>query len=213
MQSQKRTQVRLAATIVLVRDKPTGLEVYMMQRPGRGDFPELHVFPGGKVSPEDNLPHLCAGVVESQADRQLGVSGALRYWAAAIRECFEECGVLLATRSGRTLGDVELQALQRDRHALADATLPLDEFCRTNDLALACDRVQYFSHWLTPEVAPARFDTRFFLAELPEGQRTRAHESELVGGEWIRPGVALGKAAEGRVEDDCADANHAPDAG
>lgn len=202
MQPLERGNIRLAATVVLVRDTPQGSEVFMMKRPGRGDFPDLHVFPGGKVDEADFAPELLAGLDASTADRLLGVSaGGLRYWVAAIRECFEECGVLLAYRDGRPLrwsDEGEAARFHGYRQRLIDGELSVQDLCRREHLRLAADRVGYFSHWITPEVAPRRFDTRFFIAEMPTEQATVAHEHEAADDEWVRPRDALTAAAEGR---------------
>ncbi len=104
MQPLERDNIRLAATVMLVRDTPGGMEVYMVQRPGRGAFPDLHVFPGGKVDEEDWAPQYCFGLDDVEASRRLGVRrGGLRYWVAVARECFEECGVLLVHQRGKPL--------------------------------------------------------------------------------------------------------------
>lgn len=202
MEPLTRGNVRLAATIVLVRANPRGPEVFMMKRPGGGDFPDLHVFPGGKVDGTDLAPELLEGLDETTADRLLGVgAGGLRFWVAAIRECFEECGVLLAYRGGSLLrwaNEGEVARFDGYRQRLIDGELSLLEVCRREKLRLAADRVHYFSHWLTPEQAPRRFDTRFFIAAMPDDQETIAHPWETVDDEWVRPNDALAAAAEGR---------------
>ena len=111
MQPLQRENIRLAATVMLIRDNPAGLQVYMVKRPGRGDFPDLHVFPGGKVDEDDWLPDSCPTLTDQEASARLGVSaGGLRYWVAVARECFEECGVLLANSVS---GPIQLDAAQQ----------------------------------------------------------------------------------------------------
>lgn len=202
MEPLKRGNIRLAATIVLARDTPQGPEVFMMKRPGGGDFPDLHVFPGGKVDEADFAPELVAGLDEAAADRALGIrAGGLRYWGAAIRECFEECGVLLAYRDGALLhwaDEGEVARFNDYRQQLIDGVISMAEVCRREGLRLAADRVHYFSHWVTPEQAPRRFDTRFFVAAMPADQETIAHPWEMVDDEWVRPAVALAAAEAGR---------------
>jgi 8-oxo-dGTP pyrophosphatase MutT (NUDIX family) len=194
--------VRLAATILLVRQARRGPEVFMMQRPGGVDFPDLHVFPGGKVDQQDFLPHRVVGLDDGSASCQLGVAaGGLRYWVAAIRECFEECGVLLAYRDGRPLrlsGAAEAARFEDYRERLIAGSLTLEEVCAAENLRLAGDRLVYFSHWITPEQAPRRFDTRFFIAAMPEGQETLAHAWETADDEWVRPRDALASHKAGR---------------
>ncbi len=167
----------------------------MIQRPGRGDFPNLHVFPGGKVDEADYLPELCVGLDDAAASRALGVGdGGLRYWVAAVRECFEECGVLFASADGRPAVDGSRGSQRRFaeyRARLNSGDLDLASLCALEGLRLACDEMLYFSHWLTPEAAPRRFDTRFFVAPMPTRQNTLAHETETQDGCWIRPTQAL----------------------
>ena len=196
----RRGNIRLAATVVLARQAAEGIEVFMIQRPGRGDFPNLHVFPGGKVDRADHMPELCEGVDEAAADRTLGVlGGGLRYWVAAIRECFEECGVLFAKDGGNS-ACANADARRRYggyRAQLIDGRLGLASLCAREGLRLACDEMLYFSHWLTPEAAPRRFDTRFFVAAMPAGQDTLAHETETQHSCWIRPAEAIRRCQAG----------------
>jgi 8-oxo-dGTP pyrophosphatase MutT (NUDIX family) len=202
MQPLTRGNIRLAATILLARDGPAGPEVFMMKRPGGVDFPDLHVFPGGKLDEGDLVPELLHGVSDADADRLLGLTaGGLRYWAAAIRECFEECGVLLAYRDGALVqwaDEGEIARFDAYRQQLIDGELSITALCRREGLTLAADRVRYFSHWITPEQAPRRFDTRFFIAAMPANQQTLAHAWETVDDEWVRPGDALAAHRAGR---------------
>ena len=200
MEPLQRGNIRLAATVVLTRQGRDGIEVFMIQRPGRGDFPNLHVFPGGKVDETDHVPDLCEGIDEAAANRAMGVAGGgLRYWVAAIRECFEECGVLFATTGGRAAIDGEdlQERLSEYRARLIDGRLDLASLCAREGLRLTCDEMLYFSHWLTPEMAPRRFDTRFFVAAMPTRQNTLAHETETQNSCWIRPAEALRLCAAG----------------
>ncbi len=199
MQPLERGNIRLAATVMLVRDAPHGVEVYMVKRPGRGDFPDLHVFPGGKVDAADWAPEICHGVEDGDANRALGIAaGALRYWVAVARECFEECGVLLAYRDGVPLdftAAAERARFEDYRERLLADELSFAAICEREGLQVACDRLAYFSHWLTPEVAPRRFDTRFFVAAMPPGQHTLAHAHETADEDWESPAAALERHA------------------
>lgn len=202
MQPLTRGNMRLAATILLVRDGAVGPEVFMMQRPGGVDFPDLHVFPGGKVDEGDFVPDLLEGLADGDANLQLGLpAGGLRYWVAAIRECFEECGVLLAYRDGELIrwrDDREAARFNDYRQQLIEGTISMTALCRLERLRLAADRVRYFSHWITPEQAPRRFDTRFFIAAMPADQQTLAHHWESTAAEWVRPSDALTAYQHGR---------------
>ena len=202
MQPLTRDNIRLAATVLLMRDGDRGPEVFMMQRPGSGDFPDLHVFPGGKVDGQDFLPDRATGLDDEQASLMIGVdAGGLRYWVAAIRECFEECGVLLATREGDPVvleDSVEVDRFDRFRQSLVSGELDMERFCVCEKLELACDKLTYFSHWLTPETAPRRFDTRFFITRMPDGQATLAHVRETADDAWVLPRDALDEYEAGR---------------
>ena len=190
--------IRQAATLLVARAARRGedVEVFMVRRPGRGAFPNLHVFPGGKVDAADaGLGAFCQGRSDADASAALGLAaGGRRYWVAAVRECFEECGVLLAYRAGRVFqpaDEDERARLDAHRDALATGALTFQGLLAREGLRLALDRVHYFSHWITPETAPARFDTRFFLALLPPGQRAAAESRETTAGEWVTPAQAL----------------------
>ncbi len=202
MSDSRAKPVRKAATIMLVRSASNGVEVFMLQRPGRGAFPDLHVFPGGKVETGDEgFESLCDSLSDAVASKILSVcSNGLSYWIAAIRECFEECGVLLANQCDQEFAfrnSEHIKEFDEARHALASNELDFKQFLAENGLKLATSRVHYFSHWITPKFAPARFNTRFFLAEMPGNQLAVEHATELVSGTWITPKHALELHAKG----------------
>ena len=200
--------VRRAATVMLLRDTPVGPEVFMMKRTSRIDFGGLHVFPGGKVNPEDAQGEMaahCAGLSDVEASRRLGVeSGGLAFWVAAIRECFEESGVLLAYGPDGELIRAERPAwaegLARLRNALNAGEQTFLDVCQATGMQLAVDRVAYFSHWLTPEGPPRRYDTRFFVAMAPALQEGAHDAFELVDSGWMRPSAALEARDRGEIE-------------
>jgi len=191
---------RPAATVMLLRDAPTGLEVFMLRRNDALEFsPGAHVFPGGAVDPADVAPAIagvCRGRTDTDASVQLEVdSGGLGYWVAAIRECFEEAGVLLARRADGTtvsLPDPLRRAVIADELSLAD-------LCRDEGLELATNEVHYFGHWITPVGPPRRYDTRFFVTIAPVEQDAAHDHGEAVGSEWIRPEEALERGAMGSI--------------
>jgi 8-oxo-dGTP pyrophosphatase MutT (NUDIX family) len=201
-----------AATLVLLRDAPGhGLETLLIRRHDRSRFAAGdHVFPGGRIEREDIPPDAgpwCAGVGTAEAARALGVSDgrlALAYWVGAIREAFEEVGVLLAyAAGGRMLGDsgepappARLEGWRRACHA--DHRV-LWDMLRAEGLTLAADRLVYFAHWITPEERPIRFDTRFFAAPAPPGQEPIADGREIVDLRWLPPAEALAARARGEI--------------
>ncbi len=189
-----------AATITLVRDTGSGYEVLLLQRNHQSGFmPGMFLFPGGALDAEDaaaDLTALCCGVVEEEASRALGTAqAALAYWAAAIRECFEEAGVLLAYEPSGALVKLKDESVRARyaeyRSALNAGGLPFVEVLRREGLRLATDRLTYFSHWITPVGAPRRYDTRFFVAEAPTEQDALHDNRETIHHTWIAPGEAL----------------------
>jgi 8-oxo-dGTP pyrophosphatase MutT (NUDIX family) len=190
-----------AATVTLVRDAPHGLEVLILQRNHSLRFmPGVYVFPGGGLDAADGAPEmseLCVGLEDGAASRALGVEkGGLAYWVAAIREAFEEAGILLAYDSSGQIVDLNGNAAARykaHRHTL-DGRGQHAEFgkiIRSEGLRLATDKLLYFGHWITPVSAPRRYDTRFFIAVAPEGQEARHDERETIAHLWVRPQEAL----------------------
>ena len=197
-----------AATVMLVRDRAGGVEVFLLERSGFGHFGGLHVFPGGKVDPSDHdasWGEVSPAVRDRDASATLGLaSGGLGYWVACIRECFEEAGVLLAAgRQGRTLpftDPVRRARFAEWRHQInAGDTAALLRMCEQEELVLSTDRLAYVSHWITPVDQPARFDTRFFVAQAPFDQEALHDGHEAVASEWIRPEVALERFARGEL--------------
>jgi len=195
------TDSRTASTIILLRDAENGPEVFLVKRHIKSDFVGgAHVFPGGVVEPADALDEaLCAGRTDDSASKTLGLPrGGLAYWVAAIRECFEEAGILLAYDSqGRIMtfeGEHIGERFRSYRRALNANEMSFAEMLLREGLKLATDRVYYWGHWVTPEGEPRRYDTRFFLAVAPERQ-TAAHDGrELTDSAWVPPAVALEKA-------------------
>ena len=184
-----------AATIVVLRDGADGMEMFMVVRHHQIDFASgALVFPGGKVDPgdydENLLPHLTGAAADADM-RAMQV--------AAIREAFEECGVLLA-REGDTedlVSGARVQALDALRTELNDGKLNITDFVRNNNLTLACDRLVHYAHWITPEMMPKRFDTHFFLAIAPADQLLVHDGYESVDSVWLSPRAAMEDAASG----------------
>jgi 8-oxo-dGTP pyrophosphatase MutT (NUDIX family) len=195
---------RPASSVILLRDGELGPEVFMVERQRSARFVGgAHVFPGGRVDPEDALAaDLCVGLDDAAASRRLNVErGGLAHYVAAIRECFEEAGVLLAyDAAGSPIGangGREEPELEEARRALNAREVGFLELARAHGWRLAVDRMHYWAHWITPEDSPIRFDTRFFLATVGADQSAAHDEGELAGSEWVRPLIALRKAELG----------------
>lgn len=202
MSASSDVAIRPASAIVLARAAPSGLEVFMLERTSEAVFAGgMHVFPGGRVDPADHDPDYALLAVGPSAEQAAQVSAigqnALGYWVAAIRECFEEAGFLLAYDSSGGLVRIADDAMRARfdgyRVALHDGELSLAELCRRESLRLAIDRIHFLHAWVTPAGRPRRFDTRFFLAAVPESQ-TGAHDNvETVSSHWIRPVDAMAR--------------------
>lgn len=202
-----------AATVVLLRDGPEGAcEVFLMRR-GRNQafMGGACVFPGGRLELADADPELtgmAGGFSPGEAKRllqdgEIPEAAAFGLWMAAIRETFEEAGVLLARDRGGNVVDLSDEgtaarfgAYRADLH---DHRLTLAELARREGLLYAPDLLIPYARWITPVIEPRRFDARFFLARLPEGQFPVHDRMELTDSRWMTPGLALAEHAAGRI--------------
>ena len=192
-----------AATVVLLRDGASGLEAYLLRRTRSMAFAAgMYVFPGGRVDPRDEAlsddawagPPPTAWAQLLTADESL--TKALV--CAAVRETFEESGVLLAGASADdVVADTTGEEWERDRQALVDRSLSFAALLDRRGLMLRADLLRPWAHWITPEFEPRRYDTRFFVASLPPGQRPRDVGGEADRVAWVRPADALGAAERG----------------
>jgi len=153
----------------------------MVKRHAQASFGSRFAFPGGVLEESDTtVLSICKGVSGERANQLLGLEqGGLAYYSAAIRELFEESGVLLAEHALST------QALEAARVALNAGSLDWHEFAAENALQLQCDRLHYFSFWITPVGAPKRYSTRFFLAKVPKAQVASHDGGELTESCWM----------------------------
>lgn len=193
---------RPAAAIVLLRERPQGgIETFMVRRHVRSEFvPDVYVFPGGSVKAGDHEAEAAPDLCLPPTGNHLGettLGAGLR--AAAIRELFEEAGVLLAGRDGQLLAlsgeDVARFAEYRRRLQQNEATLAA--IAQAEGLTLATHRLTYFAHWITPSVMPKRFDTFFFIAAAPGDQQAAHDQLETTAGAWIAPKDALAHSQQG----------------
>ncbi|MBT9552925.1 MAG: MBL fold metallo-hydrolase [Hydrogenophaga sp.] len=178
--------VRPAATVLLLRDGADGVEVLMTRRSMTASFaPGAYVFPGGGIDAADAQAHGQSTRRATQSDLHLTQA------IAAIRESFEELGILLARRAdGSHLGTADIARL--DRKA------PFAEQCASQDLTLSGAEVFVLAHWITDRDLPRRFDVPFLVARMPEGQEPVADESEQFEPVWVRPADALARHAAGQ---------------
>lgn len=194
---------RRASTVMLVRDGASGTEVFMLRRvSGMAFAPNMLVFPGGGCDVRDGDPDLpWAGPAPAEWARLLGCdpAEAQMYVAAAVREVFEETGVLLAgAAADGPLADVSGAAWREVRRGLVDRELSLAGVLEEAGLVLRSDLMAVKAHWLTPEFEPRRYDTWFFAAVMPPHQVADGETSEADHSEWVQPAATL--AAWGRGE-------------
>ena len=197
---------RAAASLIVLRDAPRGMEVLMLRRADRpGDQNSgATVFPGGLLDKSDRGHYeRCNGLDDAAASARLGLpSDGLHYWVAAVRECFEEAGLLFATDASGAV--VDLHALPADevvamRHALHTNEIGMAEVCERFNVRLAADRLAYYAHWITPLGMPKIFDTRFFVTEAPAGQTAVHDAKETVEQLWLTPAEAVSRARDLRL--------------
>jgi 8-oxo-dGTP pyrophosphatase MutT (NUDIX family) len=199
---------RDAATVILLRQDASGVEAFLLRRTAELEFaPGAYVFPGGSVDPRDADPGVGwagPGPAEFAALLDVPPDRARALVCAAVRETFEESGVLLA---GASPGDLisDSAALAADRHELLAGTASLAEVLARRGLMLRADLLTPWARWITPEASPRRFDTWFFAAALPSGQDAtaapegHAHPGESESGAWLRPASALEAARAGQL--------------
>jgi 8-oxo-dGTP pyrophosphatase MutT (NUDIX family) len=206
--------IRSASTVVLLRAAPE-LEVFLVRRHDNLAFMSgAHVFPGGRVDAGDDMPEVerfCDGVgAAATRMSDLPAGTAIAHHVAAVRELFEEAGILLA-RHGNTIVDLDDDAGEPQattsrrgrwhhyRQQLAAGTIALSEIAARERVRLALDELAYFTHWVTPEIETRRFDTRFFAAAVPPNQEAAHDEGETTHGEWLRPADAIARCRRDEI--------------
>jgi 8-oxo-dGTP pyrophosphatase MutT (NUDIX family) len=197
-----------AATLVLLRDRPDGgVECLLMRRHlkskfAAGDF----VFPGGKIETDDNPDDAaawCRGFDVTDAARRLRLEAtprhALGFWIGAIRETFEEAGLLLAADADGREIRLDAPRFAEYRRACHADNRAFWTMVRAERLQLTTDRLVYFAHWITPEEQPLRFDTRFFAAPAPAGQHASGDDYEITDLTWLPPAEAVEAHRRGEI--------------
>ncbi|MGH7769100.1 MAG: NUDIX hydrolase [Candidatus Binatia bacterium] len=196
-----------ASTVLLARPDPNGkFEILLTRRPSEMKFlGGYYVFPGGSVCPEDRSEKTlgrCRGLLAKEAGKilgdHLGPELSLAHWVAVIRELFEEVGIVLCVGENGAARDVKdpdtARRFEDRRKALVAGSLDFGSFLEAENLFCDLSRLVYFSHRVTPEFYPMRFDTRFYLAVLPEGQTALQESEEVADSLWIAPDQALRRA-------------------
>jgi 8-oxo-dGTP pyrophosphatase MutT (NUDIX family) len=195
---------RDASTVILLRDASEGLLVYLLRRVSSMRFaPGAYVFPGGSVDRRDgDLAVAWSGPSPAEWGSAFGATETLarELVCAAVRETFEESGVLLAGPDPDAIvPDTSGDDWEADRQALLDRSQSLAGLLARRGLVLRGDLLRPWAHWITPEIEERRYDTRFFVAALPDGQRTRDVSTESDRVTWVRPGDAVAAARRGEM--------------
>lgn len=181
------SEIRDAATVIVLREERGDLEVFLTRRSARSAFlPEYYVFPGGAVDPEDTeaVPLLRGSAGDCDP----------AFTVAAARETFEECGLLFADRP------VPADVLVAGRRAVAGGTTRFVDLLRQLDLCIDAAAMRYFSRWITPPGEVRRFDARFFVARAPAEQVAEADAVEVHDGRWLAPRAALDAYERGEIQ-------------
>ena len=205
----KKAKPRQAATVVLLRPaQEKGFEVFLIRRPAGMPFlGGMYCFPGGAVTKEDSAPRMierCRGRTAEQARKiagaQFSPGQALGFWVAAIRELFEEVGVLLAVdSSGKRMGKRNAIRLAQKHPLLLDASLSFLALLEGERLYCDLSDLVYLSHWQTPAESSLRFDTRFFVAALPQDQTPLETSAEVTHSVWLTPELAMQRYSRGEL--------------
>jgi 8-oxo-dGTP pyrophosphatase MutT (NUDIX family) len=208
--SGERTPVepKPASTVVLIRDTESGghgVDVYLLRRHAQMAFAAgMYAFPGGRVDPRDDdaaIGWAGPSAAEWAARMECGEAEARALVCAALRETFEESGVLLAgPGASEVVDDTRGEVWEADRAALVDRSLAFTTFIARRGLVLRTDLLGYWAHWITPEFEPRRYDTRFFVARMPVGQLTRDVSGEADRAHWMATADAVAGIADGSME-------------
>ncbi|MDH3199532.1 MAG: hypothetical protein OEM15_01435 [Myxococcales bacterium] len=190
--------IKDASTVIILREKGDALETFMLCRHSQSGFMGgAHVFPGGKVDVDDTGTAWKERVDRSSREMaellgEADQDDGLGFWVAGVRETFEEAGVLVANTESR----VDLDAERRRLHA----GVPFSEIAADIGMTIEAMALTPYARWITPKMETKRFDTRFFVAVLPEGQRATHDGTETTSAIWLKPSDALEGMHAGRIK-------------
>lgn len=191
---------RPSATVVIAREAAPQPELLMVLRSAKSAFGSSYVFPGGVLEDNDAaVDSFCDGLTSKDADRTLDTErDGIAYYSAAIRELYEETGILLAKSAEGEWAKTHESRAQRDE--LNAGTLSWPDFLGQADLRLACDALYYFAHWVTPRAFDPRFSTRFFVAVAPREQDAAHCGGEVTDVRWASARSLLAESQSGQLK-------------
>lgn len=191
---------RPSASVVMSRDSDQGPELLMVKRRAGDVFGGSYAFPGGVIDADESASHdYVDGRTAAEADLLLGIPDGLSYYSAAIRELFEETGILLlCSRNSEPLARVD--ELQEFRQQVDRGKLRWSSFLEKRNLKMACGLLHYFTHWETPLDRPKRWSTRFFLAKMPAEQSASHDGNELTDMRWMSVAQILSAERDGKMK-------------
>lgn len=211
--TRKIVQPRDAATVILMRESrgaAAPFEILLVRRHAKSRFcSEFHVYPGGMLDASDwepDIENFCTGInCKTAGSLMLDLSPlkALGSWAAGIRETFEEVGILFANDISGSLvsfqSPEDRKRFQAYRKEMSKGKLRLQDMLKAEGLKLSADKLFYFSHWITPEALPLRYNVRFFVARAPQCQEALHDGYELTDHIWVSPAQALRAYKQGSL--------------
>ncbi|RLB35565.1 MAG: hypothetical protein DRH11_02265 [Deltaproteobacteria bacterium] len=203
---RKTPKPKPASTVILTRTKRSSLQVYLLRRSAKSRFfPGNYVFPGGAIDSKDRRPDMWKGHLDLDEEKinlrlggnNLGLIESIAHAVSGIRETFEEAGVLLA--SGLEDGDARLAMLRKERNACSLSKGWLWKAVLSTGWRLSLSLLSRWAHWITPEAMPRRFDTRFFVGFMPQGEECTPDARETTLGIWVSPEKGLSANLKGEI--------------
>ena len=199
------TEIRPAATLILARAATESFEIMMLKRTTKAAFASgMYVFPGGRIDASDSDPALAPYIAEPRDNQHAQIAALGEDWlgayVAAIRETFEEAGILMAKHANGSWVTLPPKTIAKTRQSLHQGELSMADLCRAYDARLTINELNFYNRWTTPPGRPRRFDTRFFVGEAPPMAEGVEDGEEMTDAVWITPIKALEEHRAGRFD-------------
>ena len=199
------TEIRPAATLILARAATESFEIMMLKRTAKAAFASgMYVFPGGRIDASDSDPALAPYIAEPRDNQHAQIAALGEDWlgayVAAIRETFEEAGILMAKHANGSWVTLPPKTIAKTRQSLHQGELSMADLCRAYDARLTINELNFYNRWTTPPGRPRRFDTRFFVGEAPPMAEGVEDGEETTDAVWITPSKALEEHRAGRFD-------------